>query len=167
MNPQQGPELSACHQAPMTVEGMGDFDDNDKVVTQYHVCTACNEMCNPYTGQPQPDPSPLIFITNDLPSLLEHADAVKQPEPDELDAILEPLRKYSLSVAFDLELDKAKAALQALSSRRTAAVLERLKEHKTYVKYHVVTVARPSSTGYAVPLSAIDAEIEKLNQEGH
>lgn len=39
-------DLSKCCKAPVTTEGMGDFDDKDRVCTQYFVCGACKQPCD-------------------------------------------------------------------------------------------------------------------------
>ena len=44
--PTEQKELSACCNAPMTVGGIGDFDDKDKVCTQYYVCSKCKRPCD-------------------------------------------------------------------------------------------------------------------------
>ena len=42
----QPPTTSNCHNAPVTIGGRGDFDDKDKIVTQYYVCSKCNKPCD-------------------------------------------------------------------------------------------------------------------------
>lgn len=39
-------EVSSCHKAPVTIGGSGDFDDKDKVITQYYVCSECKQPCD-------------------------------------------------------------------------------------------------------------------------
>lgn len=39
-------KLSKCHNAPVTIEGVGDFIDGDKVVTMHYQCTECGEACD-------------------------------------------------------------------------------------------------------------------------
>ena len=39
-------KLSNCHNAPVTIGGVGDFDDRDRVSTQYYVCSECSKPCD-------------------------------------------------------------------------------------------------------------------------
>lgn len=48
-------DLSSCHQAPVTIGGRGDFDDKDRAVTQYYVCSKCNNPCDLFVT-PNPEP---------------------------------------------------------------------------------------------------------------
>lgn len=47
MNTNSHSELSKCHKAPVKLSGgVGDFSDNDRVVTMHYICTKCNEACD-------------------------------------------------------------------------------------------------------------------------
>ncbi len=54
--PNPSKDLSACHQAPVKLGGTGDFDDSDRAVTQYYVCSQCDKPCDlfapPKAGEP-------------------------------------------------------------------------------------------------------------------
>lgn len=40
-------KYSACCRASVTLSGgIGDFSDNDKVITRHYICTKCNNACN-------------------------------------------------------------------------------------------------------------------------
>jgi len=38
--------ISKCCDAATKIGGIGDFNDKDAVVTQYYVCTVCDEPCD-------------------------------------------------------------------------------------------------------------------------
>ncbi len=39
-------KLSNCCNAPVTIGGIGDFNDNDRIQTRYYVCIECKEACD-------------------------------------------------------------------------------------------------------------------------
>ena len=39
---------SKCCGAEVTVGGLGDFDDDDKVCTRYYICKSCGNACDVY-----------------------------------------------------------------------------------------------------------------------
>lgn len=71
---------SKCCNAPVTVEGMGDFHDKDEVCTCYHVCSKCEKPCDIKTtlqvGQPKPKykMNPFLCILCDCIHNDEHDD---------------------------------------------------------------------------------------------
>lgn len=39
-------QKSICCNADIIISGTGDFDDNDKIETFYHICSNCRKACD-------------------------------------------------------------------------------------------------------------------------
>lgn len=68
-------QLSKCHRAPTTIGG-DDTDPLGGTHYYYYVCSQCGEPCDLYVATPSSANTPQIFMTNDLPSLIEASDAL-------------------------------------------------------------------------------------------
>lgn len=115
-------KLSTCHQAPVTIGGMGDFDDKARVVTQYYVCSKCSQPCDVMPDQNNP---------------LQALDAI-------LDEILD---KYGYWLTggelkdYQLSGNEAKAALLELISERDAATNRVIVDYEDTIE-HLCTIAQ-------------------------
>lgn len=98
------------------------------------------------------------FLITPLVANRDVTESYTPPEVDELEEILKPLKRYSISIAFEQELDKAKAAIR---SSIAAAKPEKMQVLGIKLDEPSLSVERARRMGFAAAIDQFTAELKR------
>lgn len=125
-------DRSDCHNAPVTIGGRGDFDDKDKVVTQYHVCSECSKPC----GLAQ-TPSP----SKGLLKLRKELDKLDKP-PSSADLLDKLIQHWIVEDFIELPDPDSRAVWESDITAFKKAILSHIKQVEVEARIECMEYAK-------------------------